>query len=478
MIRASRRAASLAIALALLGGCSGYRLVRNGAVQASAADKIKAKLVAIRGLAFRSPVPLVAVSATEARGMLEREIRHQFAPGELTTIGRVYVALGLLPAGTDLERAFLDLYSSQLAGFYDPVDRRMVLVNEALRTAFFTRAIENVIRRDLAGEMVLAHELTHALQDQHFGLDTGRADVGEDDAQLAVRAVYEGDATLAGYATVVGWLRPGTAVSLARKLERVQSQMARDYPDVPALIRESIVFQYVAGVNFVSWAYKNAGWEGVNALLARPPRSTEQILHPEKYFVHPENPVRVQIGALAPYLRGEWQLAEEATLGELTIRLLGERFLDRTRAAEVAAGWDGDRLMALAHGQDLALVWLTAWDSERDAIEFFSAWATILASRHSGTASTSDAVISLGGAEPYYLERRGTKVLAIEGQLESDLPALADRIWRRSTFEPNIPWVPIDVARGARRTVSPSKASAVTAPTFVFAGRSVRADRR
>jgi hypothetical protein len=401
-------------------------------------------------------VPLVAVSATEARGMLEREVRHQFTPGEWATIGRVYIALGLLPAGTDLEQAFLDLYSAQLAGFYDPVDRRMVLVNEALRTGFFTSAVESVIRRDLAGEMVLAHELTHALQDQHFGLSTGRADVGDDDAQLALRAVYEGDATLAGYAAVLGKLRPGAAVGLAHKLERVPNQMAHDYPDIPALIRESIVFQYVAGVNFVSWAYKNAGWEGVNALLARPPRSTEQILHPEKYFVHPENPVHVQLGALAPYLRGEWQLAEEATLGELTIRVLVERFFDRVRATEVAAGWDGDRLMALSQGQELALVWLTAWDSERDATEFFSAWATILAGRHPGAASASDAVISLSGPQPYYLERRGSKVLAIEGPLESDLPALADRVWRRSAFDPNVPWVPIDLARGASSEAMPS----------------------
>jgi hypothetical protein len=453
MIRPSRRATWLALALAVLSGCSGYRLVREGAVQSGPADGIKRKLVAIRGLGFRNPVPVVAVSATAARRMLEREVERRFAPGELATVGRVYAALGLVPPGTDLEQAVLALYGSQLAGFYDPVTRQMVLVNEALRTGFFTRVVESVIRRDLAGEMVLAHELTHALQDQHFGLDTGHADVGEDDAQLAVRAVYEGDATLAGYATVLGSLRPRAAVGLARKLEGVSEQVKRDYPDVPALIRESVVFQYVAGVNFVSWAYKHAGWEGVNALLTRPPRSTEQVLHPEKYFVHPEYPIRVQLGALAPYLRGEWQLAAEATLGEFTIRLLAERFVDRTRATEIAAGWDGDRLMAMAHGPELALVWLTAWDSERDATEFSTAWATVLAGRHPGAAATSDTVVSLPGAQPYYLERRGSKVLAIEGPLESDLSALADRIWRRSTFEPNVPWVPLDLALGASSDV-------------------------
>ncbi len=444
---ASRRATAMLLVLVALAGCSGYRLVRNGTVQEGAAEKIKSTLVAIRGLGFRTPVPLIAVNAAEARAMLERELRHQFAPGDLANLGRVYTALGLLPAGVDLEQAFLDLYSSQLAGFYDPVDRRMVLVSDVLMTGFFTRVVEGVIRRDLAGEMVLAHELTHALQDQHFGLSTGRADVGDDDAQLALRAVYEGDATLAGYAAVLGKLRPGTAVSLARKLEEVPSQMERAYPAIPALIRDTVVFQYVAGVNFVSWAYRNAGWEGVNSILARPPRSTEQILHPEKYFVRQENPVRVQIGAMAPYLRGEWGLAEEATLGELTIRLLCERFVERPRAAEVAAGWDGDRLMALTRGDEIALVWLTAWDSERDASEFFASYATILAGRHAGTPRTSPTTISQSGADAYYLEQQGDKVLAIEGALEAELPDLADRIWRRSAFEPNVPWVPIDIAR-------------------------------
>jgi hypothetical protein len=447
MTSASRLATRLMLAVVLVAGCSGYRIVRDGAVQERAADALKRKLVAIRGLAFTTPVPIVAVSAADARGMLERELRHDFEPGELATIGRVYAALGLVPAGTDLEASFLDLYSAQLAGFYDPIERRMVLVDEALRTGGFTSAIESVIRRDLAGELVLAHELTHALQDQHFGLETGRADAGDDDAQLAKRAVYEGDATLAGYATVLGTLRPKTAVSLARKLESVEDQVAREYPEIPALVRESIVFQYVAGVNFVSRAYERAGWEGVNALLARPPRSTEQVLHPEKYFVRPENPTRVHLGALAPYLRGEWERAEEATLGELTIRILAERFVDRTRAAAIAAGWDGDRMMALAHGNELALVWLTAWDSEDDAKEFAAAWTAIVASRRPGTAATRGDVVELVGADPYFVERRGTKVLSIEGPLEAELPDLADRIWRRSTFEPDVPWVPIDVAR-------------------------------
>ena len=103
--------------------------------------------------------------------------------------------------------------------------------------------------------------------------------------------------------------------------------------------------------------------------------------------------------------------------------------------------------MALSHGDRLALVWLTAWDTDQDATEFFDAWRAIVASRRPGAPAHRESVVDLGGADPYYLERRGTKVLSIEGPLEADLPELAARIWRRSTFEPNVPWVPIDVAR-------------------------------
>src|SRR5205085_3310549 len=113
-----------------------------------------------------------------------------------------------------------------------------------------------------------------------------------------------------------------------------------------------------------------------------------------------------------------------ATLGELTIRILAERYGDRTRAAAIAAGWDGDRMMALTHDDALALVWLTSWDSDDDAKEFAAAWTAIVASRRPGKASTRGDVAELAGADPYFVERRGAKVLSIEGPLEAELPEL------------------------------------------------------
>jgi hypothetical protein len=436
--------------LVTAAGCGNYHLVRAGRVQANVADEVKRELTALRGLDFLEPVPVVAVGESQARTMLDQEVERQFEPGELARISRAYQGLGLLPKGEDLGDAFVALYGRQVAGFYDPITRRMVLVRDALEGGFLTNLVQGVLRRDLTGELVLAHELTHALQDQHFGIDTGRGDLGEDDAQLARRAVYEGDATLAGFGVVLGKLRRSTAVSLAGKLEKIPGELARMYPDIPALVRETVIFQYVAGTNFVSWAYTQAGWEGVNALLSMPPRSTEQVLHPEKYFTHPEYPLAVHLGALAPYLKSDWQVAEDTTLGELIIRILGEQFFAREHAAAIAAGWDGDRMTALIRGDDLALVWLTAWDSDAEAREFFAAYAEILARKHGeavAVAPTHGATDVVASAHaPYYLERRGAKVLAIEGPLDDDLADLGERIWRRSRYDAVVPWAPLDLA--------------------------------
>ena len=451
----SRRLALL-LACVALSGCGSFRLVRDGKVQPDVAARVKTRLVETRGLSFRRPVPMTAVGAEAARAVLEREVRRQFGPDELATLARVYASLGLLAPGTDLERAVLDLYGQQLAGFYDPAGQRMLLVTDSFRPGFFTRLLEATLRRDLTGELVLAHELTHALQDQHFGLSVGRADLGEDDAALARRAVYEGDATLAGFAAVAGKLTPRRAVSLAGKLQSVPGQLARAYPEIPPLIRETAVFPYVAGTNFVSWAYKQAGWEGVNVLLFRPPRSTEQVLHPEKYFVRPEYPLVIHLGALAPYLKGGWELAEETTLGEFLIQLLGQRFLDAGRARAFAEGWDGDRMAGLVRGEELATVWLTTWDSDGDAAEFFATYAEILAAKHPGTNPSrhDEAVVALEGPEPYYLERQGPRVLALEGPLETDLAAAAERVWRRSSFEATVPWLPLELAANGHLAAS------------------------
>jgi hypothetical protein len=144
----------------------------------------------------------------------------------------------------------------------------------------------------------------------------------------------------------------------------------------------------------------------VNRAQADPPESTEQVLHPERYLDARDRPVRLELGASLLEPDG-FTLVAADTLGEMGIRILAGRSLPKEKAEQVAAGWGGDRLAAFARGQDLVIVWLTAWDSEADAVEFADAFRVIEPSA--------------------LLQRRGARVLVVLGPAPPALPA---RIWR------------------------------------------------
>jgi hypothetical protein len=139
------------------------------------------------------------------------------------------------------------------------------------------------------------------------------------------------------------------------------------------VIRSSLAFQYNTGSVFAAAAYLRGGWPAVDAAHLDPPASSEQVIHPEKYFDARDRPVAITIGGTEALERDGWTLAMEDTLGELDIRVMVGRDGDAFRAAGVAAGWGGDRMRAYVRGDDVAIVWLTAWDTPGDAAEFAEA---------------------------------------------------------------------------------------------------------
>jgi hypothetical protein len=419
VIRGGRLAATVALALAV-AGCGPGPIARHGRVNEDALDQIQGGLAELRGLPFLRPVPARMLTDQELRALLVSEIERTYAAGDLERLSAVYERLGLLPPGTLLRPAMERLYAGQVAALYDPRTKTLSLVGRALEAGGFgVRLLSLITRRDVVGELLVAHELTHALQDQYWGIPTDPEPLtnSHGDRLLARRALLEGDATLASFAFLQGrQLSPRTIARVTAELYAMDAQLRAQYPDVPEAVRASLVFEYESGTAFAGQALLRGGWAAVDRAQADPPESSEQVLHPARYFERRDHPVEITLGGTEALEATGWTRTYEDTLGELDVQMLAGRAMSPADAARAADGWGGDRLRALSHGDALVIVWMTAWDSTADAAEFADALAR----------ATPDARV----------ERREDRVLALLGPVGGpDLQQLAARVWRGTRME-------------------------------------------
>jgi hypothetical protein len=327
-----------------------------------------------RGLKARRPVPAGTLAEPELRKKLAQSLAEDLPPEELEAIELSAKAFGLIPESLDLARYLPELLTSQVAGFYDPVRRYMALVRRG----------EGEEDR-LAEDVVIVHELTHALQDQHFELRSFESLDPMSDGATARSALTEGDATLTMTSFLAGAqveTLPGAGDAMKSLLENPES-LAGAMADVPgggelekapAWIRDSLLFSYVRGFTFCL-EVKRAGGQKLldHAFRSDPPRSSEQILHPEKWHGRRDDPLLLAWPDLAAALPG-WSKASEGEAGEATIQtLLRPGTREREKADAAAAGWGGDRFAVYRKEGRRLLVWWTEWDSEEDAQEFRAA---------------------------------------------------------------------------------------------------------
>jgi hypothetical protein len=279
---------------------------------------------------------------------------------------RLLKRLGLLPADANLEALVLELYGAQVLAYYQPEDGHFYIIS---RDQPF----------GATDKIVVAHEYTHALQDQHFDLkDNTINDPTQGDAQLAQLAVIEGDATLTSQLWTTENLGFGEMLQLV--FDALIGLDQASLQGIPLVLRRQLEFPYTEGMEFVTALHDRGGFDAVDAAIQTPPASTEQILHPEKYAAH-EEPVDVQAPDSRSPLDETWSPVYEQTMGELGIQILAvgdeEPALDfpglpvEWPHQEVAAGWGGDRLRMYenTNGQWL-ITWQTAWDTGADASEF------------------------------------------------------------------------------------------------------------
>lgn len=331
----------------------------------------------LRDLRFDElPRPLEVTPAQARREGLD-DLDRRYPPERLAADEEIYRLLGLIDSGEDLRELSGSLFGEGVAGYYDPSDGRLRVVEGA---GTGNRVLE---------EMVLAHELTHALEDQRFGLDT---ELSTDDRMLARAALSEGAATALMFAYV------RDRFSAEETLGGLLSSAFQDTGDLPPFIEASVTFPYLGGEQFVSELLRRAGgdWGLVDtAYELRPPASTEQVLHPRAYFDADEpKPVRMRVGAV---LGDGWERAHAGTWGELQTReLLGD--------AQAAAGWGGDRYELWRSGEDAALVMRWRWDTPRDAREFAARAEEALGDR--AVVATRDGVVTLAIAPDLRLAAR------------------------------------------------------------------------
>jgi hypothetical protein len=344
---------------------------------------VEAQVERLRGLRFERAVPVTVESPAKVAAELLRTSADETDRTALGHQARALVQLGELPEGTDLYGLLRSVQAESVLGFYVPG-------KPPRKGRLYVRSDRGL---DPYARIVLSHELTHAVTDQHF--DLTRADrlaAGDtDDQATAYAGLVEGDAT------VMMALYHDRALSPAEQAAADRAGAAERSPKLdaaPPVVRESLLFPYAAGAAFVRSLYQQGGWDAVNRAYRDPPRSTEQLLHPEKYLGTRDLPQDVKVPDLRPSLGPGWRQGAQVEWGEFDTRLLLQASFPVTTAERAAAGWDGGELRSFERGRGTVLVLRTVWDSPAEAREYCTAmgrWATVrlgqpvAANRWSGT---------------------------------------------------------------------------------------------
>ena len=327
-------------------GCGeSSRTVQRADVDTLVAELVPAVERAV-GLTFRSAPRVERRSRDQVRTYLQAKLDADLSPEELEGVTIAYRLFGLMPDTLDLRALLLALYTEQVVGYYDP-DSTTLYVVEGTDPAQL--------------RLVLAHELVHGLQGQYVALDSLLSQRGQNDRRMAAQAVMEGQATLASLTA----LMPEQDYSAMpdfwgefRRSVRAQQDRLPVFGAAPAIIREGLIFPYLAGADFVRWFAR--AYPDTVPFGPRLPASTEQILHTERY--------RERDAPVALWPEGSQTALYEDGLGEFETRVLLTQLSGSESVGSAGAlGWGGDRYVVLPASPGYALVWWSVWDSEKAA---------------------------------------------------------------------------------------------------------------
>lgn len=374
-------------------------------------ETILAELAGITGLPPRKPVQYDLISRARLREFLEERIREEIKPEEIRAEELTLKKFGFVPRDFDLKKTMVDLLTEQAAAFYDFRKKKLFVLESA------PEALQ---------QMALVHELAHALADQHFDLKKFVDGARKSDDQAAARlAVMEGQATwlMSEYLARRTGQSLKTSPAILQFMSQAAAMSAGQFPvfdAAPLYLRETLLFPYSKGMLFQQAVIEKQDKEGFAAVFRDPPVSTQQILHPEKYFGR-----TAPTAPSLPALPGEREYREltAGTIGELDHWILLRQYQSEEIAASLAPRWRGGRYRLLEHKKNgrLVLLYASDWSDEAAAQEFFQRYRQVLERKWTRMSVREEAeglVAGAGDDGDFVVWRQGSVVRSVEG-LES-----------------------------------------------------------
>lgn len=308
-------------------------------------SKFESIVSKLRGLQFKNPVKIGFKNKKELRQKMVDSFEEEEGK-EFPKIQKALAKFGLIPKELDLDKLMLDLLTEQVAGFYDHRDKELYIIEPDKTEEESIEETNEMIK------MTAVHELTHALQDQNYDLNTLPTDsMQNDDIATAVDGLVEGEAMYVMYDYVLR--QRGLDFSLLPSIPEAPNQAAGGknslLNEAPLYIREGLLFPYTAGLKFVHRVKSEKGWESIDQMYKRLPASTEQILHPEKYLdEQPDYPTAIQLPDISKLFPPEqYDLLLKNIMGEFSLEVLLRDRLPNIKSKQVSEGWDGDEFIIL-----------------------------------------------------------------------------------------------------------------------------------
>ncbi len=371
-------------------------------------DSIVQTLAEITGLSEMHPVLYGRMSKRQLRHFLDKRIKKSLKPEEIYADELALKMLGFVPENFDLRRSTVELLTEQAAAFYDYDVKKLFLLADS--------SVD-------AETITLAHELSHALADQHFDLGKFMDETpSNDDENLAHSAVVEGEASwlMIAYSLQQAHRPPVPTPQMLQSVIDSGQSSTNEFPvlkDSPLYIQQSLLFPYAEGTAFFQAVYKKMGKQSFAAVFANPPVSTAQVIHPELYFQQ-QAPARPDLPPVDLGKGGE-QITE-GSVGEFDHEILIRQFVDRNQSARLAPHVKGGRFRIMRNPKTEAplLQYSSEWDSPENAAAFFGFYSRILAGKwkHCDLTISRPSVLAGSGDRGYFVTRlSGSTVQSVEG---------------------------------------------------------------